>query len=111
MKACDYLGGLALGLLIGGVAGYVIASDPKKKQKIDGFIDDVGKTASDLKQKAGDLTGELKHKAGELSREFKQKASEFAYDVREKVEDFKEEMESSAHSLKEDLLEEKNGKA
>lgn len=105
MKAGYYLGGLTLGLIIGGIAGYAIASDPRKKEKIDGFIDDVGQTAYDLKEKAGELTNDLKHRAGAITREFKQRANEFTGEVKEKVEEFKEEMESSARSLKEDLLE------
>ncbi|GHT48887.1 hypothetical protein FACS189440_13500 [Bacteroidia bacterium] len=41
MKASYYLSGLALGVLIGGGLGYLIASDPKKKAKIQHFLDNV----------------------------------------------------------------------
>lgn len=51
MKAVYCLGGLALGLIVGAGVGYVIASDPKKKEKIDGFFDDVSDKVNDLGEK------------------------------------------------------------
>jgi hypothetical protein len=41
MKAGYYLGGLTLGLLVGAGIGYIIASDPEKRAKVQGFFDEV----------------------------------------------------------------------
>jgi uncharacterized membrane-anchored protein YhcB (DUF1043 family) len=41
MKASYYVSGLALGTLIGAGIGYLIASDPKKRAKIQHFLDNV----------------------------------------------------------------------
>jgi hypothetical protein len=51
MKAGYYLGGLALGLIIGGGIGYMIACDPQKRAKIDDFLADIGDKASDVSDK------------------------------------------------------------
>jgi hypothetical protein len=65
MKSSNLLGSLALGVLIGGGIGYLIASDPKKKEKVQGFIDNVegkmNETVAKIKTKlkgAEELTDE-----------------------------------------------------
>jgi len=57
MKAGYYLGGLALGLIIGGGIGYMIACDPQKRAKIDDFLADVGDKASDVGNKVKTALG------------------------------------------------------
>ena len=56
MKASYFLSGLALGVLAGGAIGYLIASDPRKRAKIQRFIDDVGET---LEEKVEDVKAKL----------------------------------------------------
>ena len=58
MKVGYYLGGLALGLIIGGGIGYLIASDPKKKTRIDDFLGDVGDKSNNFSEK---IKAELEH--------------------------------------------------
>jgi hypothetical protein len=41
MKAGYYLGGLTLGLIVGAGIGYLIASDPERRAKVQGFFDEV----------------------------------------------------------------------
>jgi|GEM_PF-3263083 len=64
MKAGYYLGGLALGLIIGGGIGYMIASDPKKKAKIDDFLADAGEKIADLSDKVSDIGNRVKSGLG-----------------------------------------------
>ena len=64
MKAGYYLGGLALGLIIGAGVGYVIASDPKKKEKIDDFLDDVSDKVANLTDKVRNIGDVVKSAMG-----------------------------------------------
>ena len=60
MKAGYFLGGLALGVIIGGGVGYLVASDPRKKAKIDDFLADVGDKVADLGEKVNDIGDKVK---------------------------------------------------
>ena len=51
MKTGYYLGGLALGLILGGSIGYLIATDPKKRRKINDFFSDLNDKVTDLGEK------------------------------------------------------------
>lgn len=57
MKASYYLGGLALGLIVGSVVGYAIATDPKKRRKINSFLNDVNDKVDDLKERVKATVG------------------------------------------------------
>ncbi|MDH8701597.1 hypothetical protein M2138_000944 [Dysgonomonadaceae bacterium PH5-43] len=66
MKASYYLGGLALGILAGGVVGYIVASNPRNRVRVRRFFNDVEDKAKDISDKVkcacgyngGDLTEE-----------------------------------------------------
>lgn len=64
MKAGYYLGGLALGLIIGGGIGYMIACDPEKRAKVDDFLTGVGDKVADMGDKVTDISDRIKEAMG-----------------------------------------------
>lgn len=71
MKTGYCLGGLALGLIVGAGVGYLIASDPRKKAKIDGFFEDVSDKVNDLGEKVSEKVSDLSEKVTELGDQVK----------------------------------------
>lgn len=59
MKASYYLGGLALGLIIGGGIGYMVATDPKKRRKINRMLTEINEKVTDISDKVKATVGNL----------------------------------------------------